>query len=172
MVSTDLSPKARNMDRIPKPLILYPSRTKWILPFAGSAIFMVVGVWVLVTQDHSAAIWFSVLGSVGCSIVFATILLPGSSSLTLDADGFQMKQFYRVRKIRWQNVTNIHSGNIRPSRIKTVRYNDSQLSGGKLAKLETTTLGYNAMLPDTYGMTADDLAALMTQWRDRGLASN
>ena len=31
-------------------------------------------------------------------------------------------------------------------------------------------VGRNAALPDTYGLSADDLAQLMAQWRERALA--
>lgn len=125
-------------------------------------------MWALATgRDGSAIMWFGVVTSTICSIVFATNLIPGSSSLTLDKGGFEMKQFYYVRRTRWQTVTNINAGNISSSSVKTVQYNDSAFRGWKLAKLETAALGYNAMLPDTYSMTADDLAALMTQWWDR-----
>jgi hypothetical protein len=161
------------IDRFSEPLILHPSRTKWILFLAGSVTFVAVEVWLLATQrDNSAITWFGVFGFAAASIVFATNLIPGSSSLTLDMDGFKIKQFYKVRRTPWQNVTNIHAGNIPPSILKTVRYNDSGLSVRKLARLGTAALGYNAILPDTYGMTADELAVLMTKWRERSLASN
>ena len=124
---------------------------------------------MLVKQDSSAMMWYCVLFFAFCAVVFAACLLPGSASLTLDADGFRLKQFYFVRKSRWQNVTNIDVGYAPPSRTKCVRYNDTQWSSWRLARWETALLGYNALLPDTYGMSADDLAALMAQWRDRVL---
>jgi hypothetical protein len=157
------------LSQFPKPLTLYPSRSKYFILFVVSALGFYMSV-VLAKQDSTATIWFCVVFCTVCAIVFATYLVPGSASLTLDADGFRVKQFYFVRKSRWQNVTSINVGDSPPSRIKFVRYNDTQWSGWRLARWETAALGYNAMLPDTYGMSADDLAALMTHWRDRVLA--
>ena len=155
--------------QFPGPLTLYPNRSKWILLFAVSASFAAFGAVVLVKQDSSAMMWFCVLFFAVCAVVFGAYLLPGSASLTLDTDGFRVKHFYFVRKSHWQTVTNIQAASAPPSRTKFVRYNDTQWNGWKLARWETARLGYNAMLPDTYGMSADDLAELMTQWRDRVL---
>ena len=157
--------------QFPGPLTLYPDRSKFFIFFLGSAFVTAAGVVMLVKQDHSAMMWFSVSFFAVCALVFGAILLPGSTSLTLDADGFRLTQFYFVRQSSWQNITNISTGYTPPSRTLRVRYNDAQLSGWRLARWETALLGYNAMLPDTYGMPADDLAALMARWRDRALGS-
>ena len=137
--------------------------------FAGSASFVAIGAVLLVQDGSNAKAWFCVLFFALCAVVFATNLLPGSASLTLDTDGFRVKQFYFVRTSRWKNVTNIDAGYAPPARAKFVQYNDTQWSGWRLARWETAKMGYNAMLPDTYGMAADDLAALMVQWRERAL---
>ena len=155
--------------QFPGPFTLYPSRSKFFMLFAISASFVTVGAVMLVKQNSSATMWFGVLFFALCAVVFGAYLLPNSASLTLDADGFQLKQFYFARKHRWQNVTNIDADYAPPSRIKRVRYDDSQWSGWRLARWETALLGYNATLPDTYGISADDLAALMAQWHDRAL---
>jgi hypothetical protein len=152
------------LSQFPGPLTLYPSRSKFLMLFAGSSAFVAVGVVTLLQDGSSAKAWFIVLFFALCAVVSAAYLLPGAASLTLDANGFRLKQFYFVRKSRWENVTNIHTGYTPPSRTKRVRYNDAQWNGWRIA-----TLDYNLTFPDTYGMPADDLAALMTQWRDRVL---
>ena len=138
--------------------------------FAGSVLFVAVSAVMLAQDGGDAKAWsvvlFFALGAVG----FAATLLPGSASLTLDMDGFRVKQFYFVRKSRWKNVTDIDAGYLPPSPTKVVLYIDSQWSGWRLARWETTKLGYDAALPDTYGMSADDLAELMVQWRDKALS--
>lgn len=157
--------------QFPGPLTLYPSRSKFFMFFAGSVSFVAIGAVELVQHGSSAMAWCCVVFFALCAVYFAATLLPGSASLTLDADGFRVKQWYFVRKARWQNVTNIDAGYPPASRTKFVWYNDTQWSGWRLAQWETARLGYNAMLPDTYGIAADDLAALMAQWRNRAMGS-
>ena len=161
------------LSQFPGPLTLYPSGSKFFMFFAGSASFAAFGTIKLIEQQGSSAMmWSCVLFFGLCAVLFAINLLPGSASLTLDADGFRVKQCsFFARKARWQNVTNIHAACAPPSRTKFVRYNDTQWSGWKLARCETARLGYNGMLPDTFGMSADDLAALMAQWRDLALGT-
>lgn len=155
--------------QFPGPLTLHASRSRFLMLFAGSASFVAIGAVLMVQDGSDAKLWFCVLFFGLCATVFAINLLPGSASLTLDKDGFRVKQFWFIRKSRWKNVTSIDAGYLPPSRTKTVRYNDTQWSGWRLARWETAKLDYNAVLPDTYGMSADDLAALMVQWRDRVL---
>jgi hypothetical protein len=47
---------------------------------------------------------------------------------------------------------------------------DDRTAQGVVAKLNAAVAGYAAGLPDTYGLSADELAALMTSWRSRALA--
>jgi hypothetical protein len=51
-----------------------------------------------------------------------------------------------------------------------VVYDDVTQSSKAIAQLNVGIVGRNAGLPDTYGLSADDLAQLMAQWRDRALA--
>jgi hypothetical protein len=48
-----------------------------------------------------------------------------------------------------------------------VVYDDINLTGRKIANLNVALVGRNAALPDTYGLSADDLARLIMLWRDR-----
>ncbi len=155
--------------QFPGPLTLYPSRSKYILFFAASLCFVALGLSVLVKVDNSATSWFCLWFFAACAVVFGIYLLPGSVSLTLDADGFQIRHFYFVRTALWQNVTNLDVYCVPFSPTKLVVYIDTQLNGWRHGRWVITSMGFNAILPDTYGMSADDLAALMAQWRARVL---
>jgi hypothetical protein len=50
-----------------------------------------------------------------------------------------------------------------------VVYDDTTQSTKSLARINIAIVGRNAGLPDTYGLSADDLARLMAQWRERAL---
>jgi hypothetical protein len=159
------------LSRFPQPAILYPSIKKWTGYTIGSALFVAIGYYFL---DNSALAWFSFIFFCFCTIVFTIQLLPGSSSLTLDADGFETRAFFfrRIRS-RWQNVTNIKAASGLPpasARVKIIWYNDDQWKRWWFARQETAIFGYNTCLPDTYGLPAEELADLMTRWQERALA--
>jgi hypothetical protein len=95
------------------------------------------------------------------------MLLPGAGGLTLDRNGFRATSLFRSSSSRWQDVTGFEPASIPPSLQKLVVYDDINLTGRKIANLNVALVGRNAALPDTYGLSADDLARLMMLWRDR-----
>ena len=50
-----------------------------------------------------------------------------------------------------------------------VGYDDDRLKGFG-AKFSRDKIGRNAALPDTYGLSHEELARLMTEWHERALA--
>jgi hypothetical protein len=50
-----------------------------------------------------------------------------------------------------------------------VVYDDITQGTKSIAKLNVGLVGRNSGLPDTYGHSADNLAQLMAQWRERAL---
>ncbi len=47
---------------------------------------------------------------------------------------------------------------------------DVRVARRALAKINVAIAGHNAALPETYGLSAEDLSAVMAQWRERALA--
>ena len=54
---------------------------------------------------------------------------------------------------------------------KMVAYDNVNAARRAVARINVAIAGRNAALPDTYGLSADNLAAVMAQWRERALAS-
>src|SRR5262249_32737587 len=103
------------------------------------------------------------------------MLLPASGSLTLDADGFETRHMLRNARTPWRqvgevSVTEDEEGDewFKPSLV--VVYDDDMLKG-TIAETVIMRRG-NAIMLDTYGLSHQTLAALMTQWRARALAPN
>jgi hypothetical protein len=96
------------------------------------------------------------------------LALPNSAYLELTAEGFRVKNLFRATLYRWGDVTGafaaIDSGlrglvcfNFRP---------DFPLPP-RARKLAHKLAGYDGALPNTYGMSARDLAALLNEWKAR-----
>jgi len=153
--------------RFPEPVTLYPWRKKWLFVFLGSALFAGIGFW-MVTQGQKHGWLLSIVFSAFAAVA-GTMLLPGAGSLSLNADGFVTISLFRRRHALWQDATAFHIVRIPPSGQRMVVYDD-RTAQGVVAKLNAAVAGYAAGLPDTYGISADELAALMTRWRSRALA--
>ena len=153
--------------RFPGPVTLYPSRKKWLLVLVGCASFAIGGVWMIISGEQKG--WFVVIVFGLFAAAAAVMLLPGAGSLTLDASGFEATSLFRRSRGRWQDMTEFKAVRIPPSMQRFVLYDDRAHTGA-VAKLSAAMTGHAAGLPDTYGLSADELAALMTSWRSRALA--
>ena len=59
---------------------------------------------------------------------------------------------------------------IPPTGPTMVVFDDADAKGRALGKLNVSMVGRNSGVPDTYGMSAEDLAGLMAQWRERAVS--
>ena len=154
--------------KFPGPATLAASRRKWVLMLIGCGAFTAGGIWMVLSSASRG--WLVVIFFGVCAIVSAVMLLPGAGMLRLDRDGFEATSVFRRHRSRWRDATDFESARIPPSMIALVVYNDANLSGKSIAKLNTLIAGRNAGLPDTYGLSAADLADLMTEWRERAIS--
>jgi len=98
-------------------------------------------------------------------VVFLVNLFPGSGYLRLSERGFETKTLFRLHFNPWSQVERFEVRFI--GRRKMVVYELSDESKGKLAAFAKELTGFAAALPDTYGHSAEELAALMNEWRSR-----
>ncbi|HZP71731.1 MAG TPA: hypothetical protein VFB29_17490 [Pseudolabrys sp.] len=160
MPSRDIEPI---LSRFPGPVQLFPSRKKWLLVLLISGVLTLGGV--LMVKDHAPWGWPALIFFGLCTVLSAVMLLPGAARLKLDADGFQVTAFFRGRRWRWQDVKKFEAVSVTPQH-RMVCFDDPAQKGSMLGKISQSYAGHNSALPDTYGFPADDLAQLITQWRN------
>jgi hypothetical protein len=185
------------LDRFPGPLTLDPSRRKWLLVVAIGVVF-ILGAALLIrdpagssdtavgrgvggivvtlglARDRAAATtaigWIALVIFALATIVGLLNLLPGAAGLTLGRDGFRTRNLFRRHDYKWADVSDI-AGVRLPSLSRCVAFNDRLVQGSRLARTNVRLVGRNSALPDTYGLSVDDLAQLMSLWRERALAT-
>ena len=143
---------------------LRPNRLKYLVILIVCAGFVVGGA--LNVPKNSVLGWSEILFFGSNVIVFGVLLLPGSAYLKLDPTGFTICTLFRARALGWHEVDAFRVGTDR--RRKLVVFDFSKLhQGHELArKFASTISGYEAGLPDTYGLSAEELAATMNEWRE------
>lgn len=158
--------------RFPGPVTLYPSKMKMLLVWAICAGFTAGGIMLIPTDPltgWSACIFFS-LGV----IILPFVMLPHASALTLNEDGFDLIVLYRRGHLHWRDANDFAAENAH--RLDECVAFDQIIPGvhpvmNKVMRLATMLTGHTGRLPDTYGLSADDLADLMIRWRERALAA-
>ncbi len=141
------------------PVTLRTSRKKAILGLMGCVVFIAIAL----SMDHSLfadiGIAFFGLGA----IVFTMQLLPNSSYLRLTREGFTMCSLFRCHTIQWRHVSGFGVGRIYTKKV--VGW-DPAHDVSKPGKVTKALSGFASALPDTYGLGAEELAALMNRLRD------
>jgi hypothetical protein len=109
-----------------------------------------------------------------CGLVFAVQLLPGSSFLKIGKDGFEFRALWRGTSLRWSDVeefgvaefTLYHAGIPLKHRMVGFRFSPSCKQRSKhlaLRRVNEALVGYEAALPDNFGMKHEELARLLNQ---------
>ena len=102
----------------------------------------------------------------GC-IVFVLQLLPNASYLRLTPEGFTMCSLFRSHSYSWTETKTFAAGYV--SQMKTVVFSHSPSYTKQISirKMNKKHFGFESCLPDTYGMSAEELADLMNKWKRR-----
>ena len=120
----------------------------------------------MIRDGHTAG-WF-VAGFFSLGIpVFLIQLLPKSSFLTVDEDGIEFASLFRKGRLKWSEISEFGIYSRESIGIgKTVGFNYSPSfeRSRKMRAVTKSLLGFEAALPDTYGLPAAELASLLTSY--------
>jgi hypothetical protein len=147
----------------PGPQTLFSSRKGWWRTTSKAALGTAFGIFMILI---AAPLGIFVTAFFGIfTIISIMMLMPGSSSLRIDGNGFETTTLFAFRKTYcWRDVSDFAEGAIFGK--SRVVFNAEKQHLRAYEKLKAAlTEGNNGYLPDNYGMSADDLARLMTSWR-------
>jgi hypothetical protein len=153
--------------QFPGPRIFFPSPEKWVRLTLGSGLFTAIGIAMMI---KAAPFGIFVTASFGVgTMIGITMLLPGANSLRLDGDGFEITKFFFLRqRYSWLNVSDFVVWVMSRNRFVVFKAEKPRLSVYERISAAMAA-GRNGYLPDTYGMAANDLAQLMTNWRNSSI---
>jgi len=143
-------------EELPETLYLAPSRVRWIFVVVMSAIIVGGNLYVVATQGASALALLAAIFTV-TGLAAAVQLMPGSSGLWLDRKGFTFRMFWIDRRREWDEVSPVLSSQV--GLLQMVGYSRKGDPPNKPREV----------LPDTYGISANELAFTMNRWRERAL---
>ena len=147
-------------------IVLRPSNAKWLLMLAVSLVFTAIGAAMI---RGGQGIGWAVAGFFGlCALAAVIVLLPGSSYLKIRRDGFVFGSMFRRHHLPWTAVGPFGISQVGPQSMVVFDILDSARLP-RAARLGMAVAGANAGLPDTYGMKAGELAAILNAARDRAL---
>ena len=148
---------------VDRPILLRPKPTKWLVIALGSLAFVLIGVWMV--RSHEMLGWLGIVFFGLCLLVSLVCMLPNASYLRLTPDGFTMCSLFRAHTTRWEDVTGFGVGRVFTNKMVMFNYVQSYQRSPKLRSLNTGLTGFEAAIPDTYGLTHEELAALLNRYK-------
>lgn len=172
------------------PVIYHASKSRAAFGLAGSLAFVLAAAFLVVQHGAGSGVaWLSLVFFGLCTLVFGINLLPRSSYLLLEPEGFTVRSLYRDHFTPWSEVGLFHPGFMGATTM--VLYdmpsgNQQEPAGshpegnaplplpppGKpdalvpaLRGMDKALCGYHGALPDTYGWSPEELAHIMNAWR-------
>ena len=153
-----MSNETSGTEELPEELFLPASTVRWIFVSAVSAFIVALNLYASISANAPAlgllALIFAVTGTVA-----GVQLIPGSAGLWLDRKGFTFRMFWVDRRREWNEITPILSSQV--GLLQMVGYNRKDDPPNKPREI----------LPDTYRISANELAEIMNHWRNTALKS-
>ncbi len=146
------------------PVTLHPNRARTALWLLLSLVFVTIGV--LMVRDAKLAGYFVggvfVLGV----LVFAINLHPRAAYLRLTEEGFTYCSLFRAQTVRWDVVAEfavivLPTATMSKPRMVAWNFVPGYPRKDSARAMSQALSGYEAALPDTYGLKYDELAGLM-----------
>ena len=144
-------------------LILWPSRWQTALRTAFCFFMTAVYAYHLQRVPDSGLLWFFGIGFALLTAQGLWRCLDRRACLRLTAQGFAMIDRHSTLAFHWDEVQGFRAAGRRLVVFDFVRQ-EGAMAARHVARF---LAGGEGALPDTYGMTAVDLARVLNEWRER-----
>jgi len=146
------------------PVTLRPGRARTAALFLVSLLFVLGGIWMV--RDGESAGYFCAGFFALCLLVFAFHFHPKAAYLHLAPDGFTFCALFRAHTVPWTHVREFGVTNI-GNRTIGWNYTPQHQPTRRARLIAKFCCGYEAVLPDTYGMKPHDLPTLRQYLRQQ-----
>lgn len=146
--------------RFPGPLRLYPPRLSSLVGVPIGLCFLALSL----SYEHKGGFWGGIILSSFAILASVVSVMPQMNSLTLRDDGFEVRSNFRRMTVPWTKARDFMTMGL--DREAQVIFQNDNLSSTGMSEFG----GRNAALGRTYGMPAEELAALLLQWREQAMA--
>lgn len=152
---------------LPDSMTLKPDRLRWLGVFAISTGFVAIAVWL---GPGDPLLFYGAGGFfLLCALIAAPLMLGVGSSLTLDREGFTCRTLFRSFRRKWTECSAFYPVSVGIRKNVGFSTQQDEAAHPNLAAANRAMIGASGMLPDNYGLSADDLADLMNRYRGRAI---
>ena len=154
-------------DPLPETMTLKPDRLRWLLVFAISAVFVAIAVWI---GPEEPVLFYGAGGFfLLCGLIAAPLMIGVGSSLVLDCKGFACRTLFRTFRRRWRDCSAFHPVTTGFRKYVGFSAQEHEAAHPRMAAANRAMIGATGMLPETYGLSAEELSDLMNSFRARAM---
>lgn len=145
------------------PTTLPGSRKKAAMLFLVCLVFVMGGVWMVRSGEAEG---YFVAGFFGLGLPVAALQFhPRAAYLELREDGFTFCGLFRAHSVRWADVREFGVMDVSGNLMVGWNFTADYARSGRARVVAKTLTGYEAALPDSYGMKPRELADVMESLR-------
>ncbi len=159
-----------NEEALPDTLDLRPSRLKWLVIFLISAGFISIAIWIMPPKELLTR-WFAGGFFALCALVAFPQMIGVGGGLKLDRKGFVCRSLFSSFRREWTECTGFAALRVGPRKMVGFTTVRDELLHPRLAAVARGMTSTAGALPDTYGLSANELADLMNRFRDRAVGA-
>lgn len=153
-------------DPLPDSMTLKPDRLRWLFVFLISIGFVGIALWMGPNEDP-LLFWGGGGFFLLCALIAAPLMFGVGSTLTLDGKGFTCRTLFKSFRREWRECSAFYPVSMGLRKFVGFSTEQDEAAHPNLAAANRTMIGATGMLPDTFGLTAEDLADLMNTYRGR-----
>jgi hypothetical protein len=147
------------------PTKLLPNKQKYSILLLISIVFTLLGAWMIFNGDDMGYWAIGLFGVIGIP-VFLMQIFTNKNYLELDSEKFTYSTFITKKTFYWKDVEAFDLWKIHNN--KFVRWlPNANYQGEPVKPVVKSIVSKALMLPDTYGMKAEDLVEMMNEIRRR-----
>ncbi|GEM_PF-332153 len=151
------------------PMKFEASRGKAVWLLLGAITFVALGLFV---AGKDPTLGYTCVAFFGLGIPVALIqMMPGASGLELKQHTFTTTSLFRKTTTAWRDVDHFVIRSMRSRKMVMWNYVPEYAARRTGAGFSKALIGAHAALPETYGMSAEKLAAIMNSVKQRSLAA-
>ena len=98
-------------------------------------------------------------------LVSIVMMLPGASYIRLYAEGCEVCSLFKKRRVRWGDIGPLSVSTISKNKMVVFDYSPNYTDHVSSRQLAKNMTGFEGALHDTFGMSAEELAGVMNEWR-------
>ena len=117
-----------------------------------------------ISEEMDVELWGMILFSFIISFYFLLNSIPNSSYLLLTPQGFTVRNLFHSKSYKWEDIKNFY---VTPKKLVAWEFGDNFQKELILKTVGKFLFGYENALPDNYRMKPEELAEMLSSWKNR-----